>query len=132
MKFYIDTNLLGEYYFDPKYIELDGITELCNRINQNQCCIFNTHTIQRVVFLSGFYSEYMVDEIYDNTKLQYVVFDKANFKLAINDMIQSAYFDPTPYMNIIINNYRRIANEILRSRNTSTFSSILNIFRKRS
>lgn len=132
MKIYIDTNLLEEYYFDPKYINIDGITELCNRINQNQYYFFNIHTIQKVVLLSDFYSEYMVDEIYDNTKLQYVVFDKANFKLAINDMIQSAYFDPTPYVNIIINNYRRIANEIIRSRNTSAFSSILNIFRRRS
>lgn len=131
MKLYIDTNLLGGYYFDPKYIEIDGITELCDRLNQNQCCIFNIYTIQKIVLLSGFYSECMVDDIYNNTELQYVVFDRAYFKLAIDDMIQSAYFDASPYIKIIINNYRHIASNLVKPKNTAILSSVLNFLRKK-
>lgn len=111
MALYINTNLVGDSYifFDKDWIERDGIEGLCSRIDQNQCMVFNAYTTQKIVELSEYYSEYMVDEIYSNVKLQYVLFNKRNFKSAVDDMIQSAYFDAFPYMKIIKDNYRKIA-----------------------
>lgn len=130
MKMYIDTNLADYFYFDKDWIERDGIDNICRRIDQNQCAIFNAYTTQRIVSLSEFYSEYMVDEIYDNIKLRYVVFDKKNFKLAVDDMIQSAYFDASLYMRIIKDNYKYIANIILKDKNSVGFSNILKFLRR--
>lgn len=132
MKLLIDTNLAGNIpsYFDRAYIEMDGISYVCSRIDQNQCMIFNVHTIQKIVSLSEFYSEYMVDEIYAANKLKYILFDKRSFKLAIENMIQSAYFECAPYMQIIKNNYRKTAMHILNDKNAINFTSILNFFRK--
>lgn len=131
MALYIDTNLVADsyYYFDKDWIERDGVDGLCSRIDRNQCMIFNTYVTQRIVSLSEFYSEYMVDDIYENIKLQYVVFDKKNFKSAIEDMIQSAYFDASPYMWIIKDNYTEIATRILKDKNAVGFSSILKFLR---
>lgn len=125
MKSYFDTNLIGEFYFDKDWIERDGIENICKRIQQNECMIFNTYTTQRIVELSEYYSSYMVDEIYDNIKLQYIVFDKKNFKSAIEDMINSAYFDASSYMKIIKRNYTEIATHILNDKNSVSFSRIL-------
>ncbi len=131
MKIYIDTNLIENTYFcfDKDWIERDGVDGICSRIDQNQCMIFNTYPIQRMVLLSEYYSEYMVDEIYKNIKLQYTVFEKKDFKAAIDNMIQSAYFDASPYMRIIKDNYRYIANKILNDKNVVSFSSILKFLR---
>lgn len=132
MKLLIDTNLADDIpsYFDHDYIEMHDINCICNRINQNQCSIFNLHTIQKIVSLSEFYSEYMVDEIYQSNKLQYILFDKRNFKLAIENMLQSAYFDCTPYIKIIKDNYRKTVKHLLNGKNTTSFASILNFFRR--
>ena len=131
MKIYLDTNLINstQFPFDKDMIERNGVENMCSRIEQNQCMIFNTFITQRIVTLSEFYSEYMVDDIYDKIKLQYVVFDKKNFKLAIDDMIQSAYFDASPYMRIIKDNYREIATHILKDKNAVSFASILKFLR---
>lgn len=132
MKLLIDTNLAVNIpsYFDRDYIEMTDINCICDRIDQNQCAIFNLHTIQKIVSLSEFYSEYMVDEIYENNKLQYILFDKRSFKLAIEDMLQSAYFECTPYMKIIKDNYRKTVRHLLYGRNSSGFTNILHFFRK--
>lgn len=131
MALYINTNLVGDLYifFDKDWIERDGIEGLCSRIDQNQCMVFNAYTTQKIVELSEYYSEYMFDEIYSNVKLQYVLFDKRNFKSAVDDMIQSAYFDAFPYMKIIKDNYRKIAARILKDKNAVSFASILNLLR---
>lgn len=127
MALYINTNLAEDSYtyFDKDWIERDGIDGLCSRIDQNQCMIFNTYTTQRIVELSEYYSEYMVDDIYRSIKLQYVLFDKRNFKAAVDDMIQSAYFECVSYMRIIKDNYREIATHILKDKNAVSFASIL-------
>lgn len=131
MALYIDTNLVSDshYYFDKDWIENDGVSGLCNRIDQNQCMIFNTYVTQRIVLLSEFYSSHMVDEIFENIKLQYVLFDKNNFKKAVDDIIQSAYFDSSAYMRIIKDNYREIASHILNDKNAVSFSKILKFLR---
>lgn len=129
MKIYLDTNLVNstQFPFDKDMIEINGIEKICSRLQNG--AIFNPYTTQRIVSLSEFYSEYMVDDIYENIKLQYVVFDKKNFKLAIEDMIRSAYFDASPYMRIIKDNYRYIANKILNDKNAVSFASILKFLR---
>lgn len=129
IKLYFDTNLVNstQFPFDKDMIEINGVEKLCSRLQDIE--IFNPYTTQKIVSLSEYYSEYMVDDIYDNIKLQYVVFDKKNFKLAIDDMIQSAYFEKLPYMHIIKDNYRYIANKILKDQNTVSFSSILKFLR---
>lgn len=131
MALYIETNLVEDSYtyFDKDWIERDGIDGLCRRIDQNQCMIFNRYITQRIVELSEYYSEYMVDEIYKSIKLQYVLFDKRNFKAAVDDMIQSAYFECSPYMRIIKDNYREIATHILKDKNAVSFASILKFLR---
>lgn len=125
IKLYFDTNLVNstQFPFDKDMIEINGVEKICSRLQDIE--IFNPYTVQKIVSLSEYYSEYMVDDIYDNIKLQYILFDKKNFKLAIEDMIQSAYFDASPYMRIIRDNYRYIANKILKDKNTVSFSSIL-------
>lgn len=127
MALYMDTNLVADshYYFDKDWIERDGVGGLCKRIDQNQCMIFNTYVTQRIVQLSEYYSEYMVDEIYKNIKLQYILFDKRNFKSAVDDMMQSAYFECSAYMRVIKDNYREIATHILKDKNAVSFASIL-------
>lgn len=132
MRLLIDTNLADAIpsYFDRDYIEMHDINSICTRIDQNQCSVFNLHTIQKIVLLSEFYSEYMVDEIYQSNKLQYILFDKKNFKLAIKDMLQSAYFECAPYMKIIKDNYRKTVTHLLHGKNTSGFASIMNFFRR--
>lgn len=115
IKLYIDTNLIVGYRFDKFLIEFNGIDNMCDRLDV--CMIFNLHTIQRIVNLSKFYSPNMVDDIYDNIKLQYIIFDKENFKMAINDMLQSAYFNASPYMSIIRQNYRKVCTFILMNEN---------------
>lgn len=56
MKLYIDVNLAEDsyYYFDKDWIERNGIDNMCSRIDQNQCTIFNTYATQRIVSLSEF------------------------------------------------------------------------------
>jgi len=129
IKLYFDANLLNtsQFPFDKDMLEMHGVEYICDRLEVN--CLFNPYTTQRIVSLSEFYSEYMVDAIYENIKLQYVVFDKKNFKLAIEDMIRSAYFDASPYMRIIKDNYRYIANKILKDKNAVSFASILKFLR---
>lgn len=130
IKLYFDANLLNtsQFPFDKDMLEMHGVEYICDRLEVN--CLFNPYTTQRIVSLSEFYSEYMVDDIYENIKLQYVVFDKKNFKLAIEDMIRSAYFDASPYTRIIKDNYRYIANKIMKDKNAvSSASSILKFLR---
>ena len=111
IKLYIDTNLIVGCRFNKDLIEFNGIDNMCDRLDE--CMIFNLYTIQRIVKLSKYYSPNMVDDIYDNIKFQYIVFDKENFKMAINDMLQSAYFNASPYMSIIRQNYRKVCTYIL-------------------
>lgn len=129
IKLYFDSNLLNTslFPFDKDMLEMHGVEDICSRIQANS--LFNPYTTQRIVSLSDFYSEYMVDDIYNNIKLQYIVFERNDFKAAVEDMIQSAYFDASPYMKIIKNNYREIATHILKDKNAVSFASILKLLR---
>lgn len=129
IKLYFDTNLLNTslFPFDKDMLKMHGVEDICSRIQANS--LFNPYTTQRIVSLSEFYSEYMVDNIYDNIKLQYVVFERNDFKSAIDDMIRSAYFDASPYMEIIKDNYREIATHILKDKNAVSFANILKFLR---
>lgn len=129
IKLYFDTNLLNTslFPFDKDMLEMHGVEDICGRLQADS--LFNPYTTQRIVSLSEFYSEYMVDNIYDNIKLQYVVFERKDFKSAVDDMIRSAYFDASPYMEIIKNNYREIATHILKDKNAVSFASILKFLR---
>lgn len=125
MKLYFETNLIDSalFPFEEHRIRVDGVENICDRLQENS--LFNPYTTQRIVSLSEFYSEYMVDDIYDKIKLQYVVFERNNFKSAIDDMIRSAYFDTLPYMKIIKDNYREVATHIMKDKNAVSFSRIL-------
>lgn len=103
----ITTNLLDSFYLDKEHIAISGSDYLCKTLSQDTATVFIQNTILKIVNLSEYYSPHMVDEIYENIKLQYVMFDKESFKAAINDMIKSAYFDASPYMKIIIKNYKK-------------------------
>lgn len=76
MKVYLDTNLVNstQFPFDKDMIEMNGVEKICGKLQDG--AIFNPYTTQRIVSLSEFYSEYMVDDIYENVKLQYVVLTK--------------------------------------------------------
>lgn len=124
IKLYLDTNLIenNTFLFDKDMIEFNGIESMCQRLDQNM--IFNVYTTQRIVGLSEYFSSYMIDDIYENIKIRYTVFEKNNFKNAVEDMINSSYFEPLPYMKIIKENYRRIANKILKDKNSVGFLKI--------
>lgn len=130
IKIYLDTNLFNTSIsiFDKDMLEINGIDYMVDRIQGDVS--FNLFTIRKFVSLKDFYSEYMIDEIYKTIKLDYIVFDKKNFVMAINDILQSAYFDSSPYMKIIIKNYRYIASKILNDKNVVSFSSILRLLRR--
>lgn len=128
MAFCFDVNLSNEVApFDKDWLETRGIDEMCNRLDKSM--IFNNFFIGKIVALSDYYSEYMVDEIYDTVKIKYVVFEKKDFKAAVNDMINNAYFDVEPYMRIIKDNYKEIATHILKDKNAVSFASILKFLR---
>lgn len=134
LRLYFDTNLNSgashSYYFDNYLIEFNGIDGMCSRLYPDM--IFNTYAIQQFVKLSGYYSSYMVDDIYDNLRLPYVVFEKNDFLKALDDMMQMAYFNPSPYMDIIKANYKRIITNLVHVKNPIGFSKILHLFpRKR-
>lgn len=125
---YVKVNLLDSYYLDKNYIESNGIKTLYDSLNET--ITFNLNSIKRIVNLSEYYSTTMVDDIYSTIKLQYILLDKVNFKSLVNDMIQSAYFDATPYMRTIKENYKRISSQILKGKNKINIGSILQFLHK--
>lgn len=131
IKLYFDTNLLNTslFPFDKDMLEMHGVEDICGRLQAD--CLFNPYTTQRIVLLSEFYSEYMVDDIYNDIKLQYVVFQRKDFKAAVDDMIRSAYFDAFPYIQIIKDNYKEIAVRILKDKNAVSFASVLKFLKGR-
>lgn len=109
---YIDVNLEeNSYLFISELLKINGVKKMAKDIAGFN--LFNIHVVDKIIKLSKYYSESIVDDLYENFQVAYVCLDKDHFKKAIEEMVNSPQFNKNYYIKIITNNYIKTAHSII-------------------
>lgn len=106
---YLSVNCANSYsfFFDTTLISANGITGMKKRI-MSDYCILSQYECKEVNAYSTYYTESMVDEIYQSGILPYYLMDKNTFKILVNDIITNISINRDYYLSIIANNYEKL------------------------
>lgn len=106
---YYSVNCTDSYsfYFDPENIKFYGIASMKKRLLESSNILF-PYQCKEINSYSKYYTESMVDEIYQNAVLPCQLMNPKTFKRMINDVITNISVDRNRYLAIIADNYVRL------------------------
>lgn len=108
---YFSANLASKYYlFSLENIRFDGIETAKSRIRTEET--FNPHIIARVFKLQPYFSDQLLDIIYNPEILSYCLFSKNDMSNMVKDLYMGA-FDSEKYINCIRGHYEKYIKKFL-------------------
>lgn len=112
-RMYFSTNLASHpHLFDIDLVKYNGIEKQKEYIKSFND-IFHESDLKRVVELKEYYSEQILDMIYDMPILPYEIFNKIDLADSIYDLLSEEYFDTEHYINYICIKYENYINKFL-------------------
>ncbi len=108
-RLFLSVNCSGSFtfLFNPALINTHGIPYMKKHIMENSMILL-PYDCKEVNRYSAYYSESMIDDIYNQKMLPYYLIDKNTFTLLVNDIITNISIDRNYYISIIADNYEKL------------------------